>query len=313
MRAATRAGGDPPPKSVAAGRYSMTAPPVSPRARLRIRAAAWFRLLHPFPSLLNAITAGALACIAVRGWPGGARLLSLMATMLLIQFTIGAANDWADRDLDRSARPEKPVAAGLVSPRLALMLALILGGAAVALASRDGPAAWSLAALGLAIGLAYDLGLKRTPFSALTYALALPLLPIWVWTALDRTTPALAALLPVGALLGLSLQLANALPDARGDTAAGVRGTLQWLGPARGRAVAWGAFGLALALAALLAGVLHLRALPFVPLWLLSAALLAATVSLYQRGRNERALRLGWSLLAPAAGLLAVGWLGSLP
>lgn len=283
--------------------------PASPRSA----AAAWLRLLHPFPSLLNALTAGALACVAVRGWPGTGRLLSLMATMLLIQFAIGVVNDWADRDLDRLTKPEKPIAAGRVSPRLSLILALLLGGAAALLAARDGPAAWLLAMLGLAIGLAYDLGLKRTPFSALTYALALPLLPVWVWTALARTTPALTALLPVGALLGLSLQLVNALPDAAGDAAAGLRGTLQWLGPARGRRAAWGAFALALTLAALLAALLGLRALPFVPLWLLSCALLVAAVTLYQWRKDEWALRLGWSLLAPAAGVLAIGWLSSLP
>jgi len=39
---------------------------------------------------------------------------------------------------------------------------------------------------GMACGLAYDLGLKRTRFSVVPYLIALPLLPLWVWTALGR-------------------------------------------------------------------------------------------------------------------------------
>ncbi|MER3421242.1 MAG: ubiquinone biosynthesis protein UbiA, partial [Chloroflexota bacterium] len=77
---------------------------------------------------------------------------------------------------------------------------------------------------GLGAGLAYDLWLKRTPYSALAYAVALPLVPLWVWTALERFTPALLWAWPVGALLGGALHLANAVPDLEADATAGVHG-----------------------------------------------------------------------------------------
>ena len=274
---------------------------------------AFVRLCHPFPSLLNALVTGALACVAVGGWPGGERLLVLMATMLCIQCAIGALNDWADQDLDATTKPWKPVPAGRVSPRAALLTGVAFAVTGSALAAAGGVAAWALAMAGLAIGIAYDLGLKRTPASALTYAVALPLVPLWVWTALDRGSPALAGVLPVGMLLGVGLQLANALPDAEGDRAAGVRGTLQWIGVARGRWLAWAAFGGAILLALALAPLFSLRALPFAACWVAAAALLGGAVVLAHRDRSARALQRGWSLLAPAAGLLAIGWLGSLP
>ena len=38
-----------------------------PRAIRLVRA---LRLIHPFPTVLNAVAAVALAAVAVRGWPG---------------------------------------------------------------------------------------------------------------------------------------------------------------------------------------------------------------------------------------------------
>lgn len=274
---------------------------------------AYLRLLHPFPSLLNALVVAALACIAVRGWPGTGTLVRLALAMLCIQTSIGALNDWADRDLDAATKPSKPIARGLIRPSVALGLAGALGVASVFLAGLNGPAAWALAMSGFGIGVAYDLGLKRTPLSALTYAVALPLIPAWVWTAVGRGSPALLAVLPVGFLLGIGLQLANALPDATGDEEGGVRGTLQWLGRERGRRIAWLSIAAALALALTLAPVVHLRPWPFVACWAGAAALLCAAILVYRMHPGPRSLQQGWSMLAPAAGLLAVGWLGSLP
>ena len=283
------------------------------RVQRRTRLLGLLCLVHPFPSLLNAVVVGVLACVAVRGWPGIGPLLRLTGTMLTIQCAIGVMNDWADRDLDAREKPWKPIPAGLVPARLALGVALLLIGIAVVLAAAAPRGAWLLAISGLAIGLAYDLGLKRTPISALTYALALPLVPLWVWSALGRATPALSGVLPVGVLLGFALQLANALPDAAGDEAGGIRGTLQWLGPDRGRSVAWAAFVAALVLALALAVTLRLRPAPFGACWLIAVLLLGTAVVLYRREPSVRSLQRGWSLLAPAAGVLAVGWLASLP
>ena len=277
------------------------------------RLAGVLRLFHPFPSTLNVLVVAALACVAVRGWPGTGRILTLIATMLCIQCAIGALNDWADRTLDARVKPAKPIPAGLIGANAALAAAVSLGVASALLAARFGGTAWALAMTGFGVGIAYDLGLKRTPFSAVTYAVALPLVPVWVWTALGLASSAVAVVLPVGLLLGFGLQLANALPDADGDALGGVRGTLQYLGPNLGRRVAWLSFGGALALAAVLAGGSGLRPWPFLPCWAVSAALLSAAVAVYRRRPTGRSLQIGWTLLAPAAGALAVGWLASLP
>lgn len=271
------------------------------------------RLVHPFPTALNAVAAVLLALVAARGSPGVSVLLRLAATMLAVQSTVGIVNDVVDRDLDAVTKPWKPVPAGAVSVRAARRLAALTAAMALALGAGFGPAAWALSTAGMAVGLAYDLRLKRTAASGLTYAVALPLVPLWVWTAVDRFTPALVWVWPIGLLLGGALQVANALPDLEGDAAGGVHGTAQWLGRRSALTVAWGGYLLALLGAAALGLLLgHDRRL----LLLLGIApallLLGVAVGAYARRPGAAALQLGWSLLAPGAGILAVVWLAAL-
>lgn len=271
------------------------------------------RLIHPFPTALNAVAVVLLALVAARGSPGLSVLLRLALTMFAAQSAIGIINDCVDRDLDAETKPWKPIPSGAVS----LMTARSLGGlavaAALALGATFGPAAWALSTAGMAVGLAYDLRLKRSAASGLTYAIALPLLPLWVWTALGRFTPALLWVWPIGVTLGGALQVANALPDMEGDAAHGVRGTAQWLGRRGALAVAWGGYLAALVLALGLGLALgHDRRVlvsgAAAPLLLLAAAVLA-----YLRRPGSAALQFGWAVLAPGAGVLAVAWLAALP
>src|SRR2546423_1410638 len=87
-------------------------PPPTPRRRL----LGAFRLLHPFPTLMNALATTLFASLAAGGWPGWGVGLRLAGTMLAAQSAIGIANDYADRALDRATKPHKPLAAGLGSP-----------------------------------------------------------------------------------------------------------------------------------------------------------------------------------------------------
>jgi 4-hydroxybenzoate polyprenyltransferase len=271
------------------------------------------RLLHPFPTLLNVVAVVLLTLVAADGQPEIGVVARLTATMLAVQSAIGVVNDWADRDLDATAKPWKPIPAGVVSAGVAGRLGALTTALALALGATLGPAAWLLSTAGLGAGLAYDLWLKRTPFSGLTYAVALPLVPLWVWTALGRFTPALLWVWPIGALLGGALHLANALPDLEADAAAGVRGLAQRLGRRRALAGAWGGYLAAVLGAAALGLPLGLDRRVLLPGAAGALALLGAAVVAHLRRPGPAALQTGWSLLAPGAALLAVAWLAALP
>jgi 4-hydroxybenzoate polyprenyltransferase len=283
-------------------------PPTSdPRPLLRA-----LRLIHPFPTALNAVAVVFLALVAERGSPGAWLLARLAVTMFFAQAAIGAVNDYVDRHLDAATKPWKPIAAGVVSPGKALRVGVVAAGASLAVGATLGPAALALSAAGMATGLVYDLRLKRTAYSGMTYAVALPLVPLWVWTALDRFSPVLLWVWPIGLLLGGALQIANALPDLEGDASQGVRGAAQRLGRRGALVTAWGGYLLAVVLALILGlGLGHdLRLL--LPGVAAALALLAITVVAYAVRPGVAALQLGWSVLAPGAGVLAVSWLAGL-
>jgi 4-hydroxybenzoate polyprenyltransferase len=201
-------------------------------------ARAWWRLPHPLPILVVLAATTGFALLARRGWPDLAELARLLGAMLGGQLAIGAVNELADLDLDRVAKPDKPLASGLVSERAARRLAGAGLVAMVVLGAPFGPAALALLALGTGLGLAYDLWFKRTALSWLPYVLALPLLPLWVWTALVGFDPMLALLYPLGAAAAVGVHLAQALPDAASDRAAGLDNAVSRLGERGALAVA---------------------------------------------------------------------------
>lgn len=276
------------------------------------RLGGVLRLMHPFPSAMNTVATLLFAGLALGAPPDGRTAAILAAAIFASQASIGIANDWADRALDRATKPYKPIAAGLIAPVAALCLlavALLIAGLS---AASFGPASLLLVALGTGIGLAYDLWLKRTPFSWLPYLLAIPLEPIWVWTALGRFTPRLLWLYPLGAALLLALHLANALADLSGDTAGAVEGLVQRLGRRRAEAALWTAAFLPAVLAVALGLALPYRWSRLLPVLLLSCLPTLLGVALVRRRPGDEAVfRTVFGLLIVSTIVLTVGWLGA--
>ncbi len=221
---------------------------------MRARLSA-LRCLHPFPSLLVAALTAALVPLADPAAPA-TRYVALGLGMLLYQFAIGLVNDLLDISEDRRTKPWKPLASGAVSVPLALAAAVACVLGALALTSALSLLAWLVGVAGLACGLSYDLYFKRTTFSWLPYAVALPLVPVWVFVASEAWRPLLWWSFPLGALLGLALNLANEAPDVAHDHRRGLPGRL---GEQRSRVVAVVLFGV---VAGLLAALLVTLSLP---------------------------------------------------
>jgi 4-hydroxybenzoate polyprenyltransferase len=204
----------------------------------------FFRLVHPFPSLLvTAVTVGLVPMASHDASLG--TYFALGFGMLLFQFSIGAANDAADAPADTAAGRAKPIPSGLVSPLQARLAAALFAGAGLAVTMGLGTVPWLVGLAGLSCGLAYDLVLKGTVLSWLPWCIAFPLIPAWVWSATGEWEPLLWWVLPCGFLLGLAAYLANQAPDIEGDRASGVEGLAQGLGTVAARRLAVGAFGLA--------------------------------------------------------------------
>ena len=266
------------------------------------------RVVHPFPSALNALLVLGLALLA-GGSPMAAAGLSL--GMLGLQFSIGAANDVLDQDLDSRSKPNKPIPAGLVSRRTATGLAVLAGGGGLLLAAAYGGAVLAMAGLMLGAGLAYDAFLKRGSWGWTAFAVALPILPVYAWYgAAMELPPRWEALLPVAALCGPALQLSNGLVDLERDRLAGVVALPGRLGRTRSalllallvviiHGVAW--------LTLLASGGLELSTLAL----LVAAGLLAATGLIMSAAVRPEWRERGWRTQAAAIALLALTWLAA--
>jgi 4-hydroxybenzoate polyprenyltransferase len=193
---------------------------------VRAGAARWttLELLHPIPSLLTTLAAVGFALIFGIGLRD-ARLWWIATIMLLVQFSISALNEWADADLDHRAGRPRPIPLGLVSPGMAVTVAVLcaVGAFLLSTLASFGTVALLLVGIGLACGWAYDLRLKATPLSFLPFAVAFPLMPFWIGLLAGRPASSLLVLFLAGSPLATAIHLADAIPDRDRDRAAGLR------------------------------------------------------------------------------------------
>src|SRR5688572_15846991 len=79
--------------SVSSTTWSRTSTSSSTSDRPLARAAAFIRLVHPFPSLLDGVV---VAAVAIAAGADSARALGLGLSMTALQVSIGALNDIHD-------------------------------------------------------------------------------------------------------------------------------------------------------------------------------------------------------------------------
>ncbi|WP_461008832.1 UbiA family prenyltransferase [Streptomyces capparidis] len=185
---------------------------------------------HPLPTAAVTVLTTALAAACGHSPPG----LALVGLAVLAgQLSIGWSNDWLDARRDLAAgRADKPLVTGRADPRAVGRASGAALAACVLLSAATGPLAALVHLFGVAGGWLYNLGLKRTVWSWLGYAMGFGALPAFVVLALPGSPRPAWWLVAVGALLGLGAHFANVLPDIADDLATGVRGLPQRLGPA---------------------------------------------------------------------------------
>jgi len=264
-------------------------------------------LPHAVPIIVVMCATAAFALVAASGWPGTARMTSLLLAMFGGQLAIGAVNELVDADLDAMSRPRKPIPAGLVSRRGAWIVTIAGLILMTVFSIRFGGLSFLLCAIGTGSGLAYSLWFKRTIWSWVPYLVALPLLPIWVWTTLGTVKPGLWAMYPIGAAAVIAVQIAQSLPDIESDRDAGVRTLAVAIGAGRARQACWGAMILAALLAACLAPWLTNRA-AFVWIASLTAAVLVGiNAAIWMRSPRQGALAC-FPCISAGAVALGIGW-----
>ena len=301
----------PDPVVAAADQVALATGSRAAQSRLRRVSRAYLLLVHPGPIAIVLAATGAFAVLFERGLPPVSVAAPLLLAMFGGQLAIGALNELVDAELDAPAKPWKPIPSGAVTRRGAWVVVALGLVVMAAFGSRLDRLALLLLILGTALGLAYDLWLKRTPFSWLPYVLALPLLPIWVRTAILGFDARLLLLFPLGAGAVVAVHLAQALPDCESDRRAGLRNPVSRLGERATLSLAC-----TLAASTPLFAIVVTATLPIAPgnglLILVTAStglcLIGAALVLYRR-RRSLGLRAAFPCLATATVVVALGWI----
>ena len=192
------------------------------------RAYALLKSTHPVPSVAVATFT---ALFAIGFSLPIEQLVIVSLSVLTQQFSVGLSNDWLDYDRDKRVRREdKPAASGEVSVSLVRSSSFVLALIALALASSLGLETGLMMIAMLAVGWSYNLGLKSTGFSIVTYAIGFGILPIFVTLAFDPPQLPMWWVVLAAALLGISTHFANTLPDLFADRETGVRALPHILG-----------------------------------------------------------------------------------
>jgi len=183
------------------------------------------RTCHPEPTLAVA----ALVTLLALRWGRGPGTVWVTLAVLCGQLSVGWANDYLDRELD-AGRADKPLANGELEPALVARAALVAVVLAVVFSLFSGLPATVVHVVGLALAHAYNLWLKRTPLSVVTYAVAFALVPAFVTLGLasHRLPPAWVML--AAALLGAGAHFTQTLGDHDRDRDAGIHGLPQVIG-----------------------------------------------------------------------------------
>ncbi|HEX6030515.1 MAG TPA: UbiA family prenyltransferase [Tepidiformaceae bacterium] len=265
-------------------------------------ASSRLRVLHPFPSFLVAALTVAIVPFADPDAPVSL-YVALGLGMLLYQFAIGVANDITDAPDDAQNKPWKPIARGAITLRAGKLLVAGLAGAGLLVTSGLDPGAWLIGLAGLSAGLAYDVHFKRTRLSWLPWAIAFPLIPVWVYTAADAWDDLLWWVFPLGAMLAVALYFANQAPGA--DAEREVGGLAQQFGERASRAAGMALFGLTSSIAVV---VLLVVARPQA---MLAAIAAAVTVVLIPRAQVYFGHDGVFGVLAAGSAALAVAFLAA--
>jgi 4-hydroxybenzoate polyprenyltransferase len=267
---------------------------------------AYLKLPHLLPVVIVLTTTMTIALIVDRQAPLG-RFAAILFGMLGAQLVIGIVNELVDLELDRAARPDKPLVNGSVSRRGAITYLCLSALLMLAATSTLGWRSMAICLIGCATGVAYSTWCKRTVLAALPYLIALPLLPIWVAVSLDAFEPAWLAAFPLGWAAILGVQIAQSLPDVASDRAAGIRSLTTLLGERRSLQLCWGAL---LAAAAIIGGTGVAGDNGRVAAALVTAFVLAHAFT--TRARPRLGVRLAFPVAAASTALLGVSWVVAL-
>ncbi len=289
-------------------------PPANWLLRLaRSRALAWFEACRPLSGIWLLLSAALMVLTAAEGSVFWGKPIQYGAMILFFTYAAGLIGNALDAEIDAKHRLLRPLPAGRVSPRAAIVSAAVpLGVGALGGFSIE----WRVGVIGLAMlgaSVLYSVAWRGSVLGVLAFGLIGVLLPVGAIQTVggNFSSAHLLWVIPVGALTGAATFMLYKLPDFEFDDYDGSRSALHWLGIDTAIAMSWAMLAAALALAAaslnLSGGNLF---------WLLGPLLYIILAGLFciralMRRISYVRLLLQRFLIVPFLPLLLICWLGA--
>ena len=279
----------------------------------RSRAYAWAEMCRPSTGTWMLFSAALMTLTAADGSLFWGLPFQYGSMVVAFSYAAGLIGNALDAEIDAKSRLMRPIPAGKIDTRTALLAAAV----PVALGAAIGFLTdWRVGVIGLAMlaaSVLYNVAWRGSVLGVLSFALIGVLLPVGAIQAVDEgfSSAHLLWVIPVGALTGAATFMIYKLPDFEIDDVDGSRSVLHWLGIDTAISMSWAVLAAALALAAasinLSGGNLA---------WLLGPLLYFILAGLFciwmlMRRVSEARLRLQRWLIVPMLSFLLIGWLGA--
>lgn len=182
---------------------------------------AYLTIIRPENAVITAFSVFIAGVISNPQWVKfNGSLLHAALSAALIAAGGNAYNDYCDRELDRIQKPHRPIPAGKITEREALVLSLLCFAVGLLLAVSIGSSALLIAAGAILLLLSYSWRWKRTPlFGNLVVAYVAALAFIYGGVAVDSIRSALWAAL-LAFFFHLAREVIKDMEDLEGDAQA---------------------------------------------------------------------------------------------
>ncbi|HEV2582536.1 MAG TPA: UbiA family prenyltransferase [Ktedonobacteraceae bacterium] len=270
-----------------------------------------YMLSHRWPVLLRIFAVSFFTLLAARGHVVWSIIALVIGAYAAMQVSIALMNDYCKRERDAQGRLDIANPHSLVSPRIALTGAIAMMALMAVLLAPLPPLTWVISLCYLALGQGYNLKLKATMYGSIVFALVMLLIPVYAFVGVGRIVSFLFWLVPIGFLLGVTLNLANSLPTIEEDTRSGAQTLTVTLGVKR----SFMACQLLIVVSATLIGLLAItQVVPTQP-WVLVTTLILACLGIeamllfFGPEKPIETRRLYFYVVALTCIALAGGWL----
>ncbi len=279
----------------------------------RSRSFAWLELCRPHTATSLLLSSALMVLTAAEGSLFWALPLQYGGMVVAFSGAAGLIGNALDAEIDGKSRLMRPIPAGRIETRSALLAAAVptAFGAAIGFFTD-----WRVGIIGLAMlgaSVMYNVGWRGSILGFASFALIGVLMPVGaIQTANVNFADAhLLWVIPVGALTGAATYMTYKLPDFELDDFDGSRSILHGLGIDTAIPMSWAilAGGLALAAASINLSGGNLAWLLGPLLYIILAGLFC--ISMLIRRVTEARLRLQRLLIVPSLPILVVCWLGA--